>query len=103
MIYNLKDGEDESSAVATNVKSVKIQEIKKLVGIRRILELISGKQLPLLGYEILNDLMFLYHWCIDRLPDKCQDFLRFLSQEFPLIIDVHVNDWFLFDSSHYWK
>lgn len=90
MIYNVKDGQDESAAVATNVKGVKIQEVKKLVGIRRILELITGKRLPLVGYEILNDLMFLYHWCIDRLPEKCQDFLRSISNDFPLIVDVHV-------------
>ena len=86
----MKDGENDATTVNMNVKSIQIKEIKKLVGIRRILELITGKRLPMVGYEILNDLMFLYHWCIDKLPEKCQDFVRCISQEFPLIIDVHV-------------
>lgn len=90
MIYNIKNGENEADAVATNVKAVKIEEIKKIVGIRRIIDLIAGRKLPVVGFEIMNDMMFLYHWCIDRLPEKCQDFVRCLGYDFPLVVDVHV-------------
>lgn len=90
VVYNIKDGENQSSTVKLDVKSVQIQEVKKLMGIRGILDLITKKGLPMVGYEVINDLMFLYHWCIDRLPENCQEFVQFISQEFPIIIDVHV-------------
>ena len=90
MIYNIKDGENQSSAVKLAVKTVQIQEVKKLKGIRGLLDLITQKGLPMVGYEVINDLLFLYQWCIDRLPENCQDFIKSISQEFPIIIDVHV-------------
>ena len=73
------------------VQELRVQEITKLVGIRRVLELISGKHLPLIGFEMMNDLMFLYHWCIDKLPETCSEFLRRLRTDFPLIVDVRVH------------
>ena len=86
MIYNKAN----EQGVEMDIKSLKINEIKKKVGIRRILELITGKKVALVGYEMLQDLMFLYHWCIDRLPSRCEDFIRNVHSEFPFVIDVQV-------------
>ena len=72
-------------------QELRVQELTKLVGIRRVLELISGKHLPLIGFELMNDIMFLYHWCIDKLPETCSEFLRRLRTDFPLIVDVRVH------------
>ena len=80
------------------VQELRVQEVTKLVGIRRVLELISGKHLPLIGFEMMNDLMFLYNWCIDRLPETCSEFLRRLRTEFPLIVDVRVHVFLHYDS-----
>ena len=73
-----------------DVNALRIQEVKKLVGLRRVLELISGKRLPLVGFEMMNDLMFLYHWAIEKLPASCADFMRVIHAEFPMVIDVCV-------------
>ena len=40
--------------------------------------------------EMLNDLMFSYHWCVDRLPETCRNFVTNVARDFPLIIDVQV-------------
>lgn len=74
------------------MKVLRAEEVSKAVGIRRVLELISGKHLPLVGFEMLNDLMFSYHWCVDRLPEKCQSFVTSMAQDFPLVVDVKVGD-----------
>lgn len=76
----------------TDVKTLKINEITKLVGIRRILEVISSKQVPMIGYEMMNDILFLYHWCIDKLPETCAEFIRQCHREFPILIDVRVSN-----------
>ena len=67
-----------------------MEEVTRMVGIRRVLELLSGKRLPLVGFEMLNDLMFSYHWCVDRLPETCRNFVTNVARDFPLIIDVQV-------------
>lgn len=72
------------------MKVLRVEEVTRMVGIRRVLELLSGKRLPLVGFEMLNDLMFSYHWCVDRLPETCRNFVTNVARDFPLIIDVQV-------------
>ena len=91
--YNVRDGEATIDTTGSDVKVLRAEEVSKAVGLRRVLELLSGKRLPLVGFEMLNDLMFSYHWCVDRLPEKCQNFVTSLACDFPLIIDVKVSAW----------
>ena len=90
---NQREGETTIDTSGSDVKVLRAEEVGKAVGIRRVLELLSGKRLPLVGFEMLNDLMFSYHWCVDRLPDKCQSFVANLARDFPLVIDVKVGVW----------
>ena len=41
---------------------------------------------------MMNDVLFLYHWCIDKLPETCEEFIRQCHREFPILIDVRVGD-----------
>ena len=88
---NLRDGDATIDTSGSDVKVLRVEEVTKMVGIRRVLELLSGKRLPLVGFEMLNDLMFSYHWCVDRLPETCQNFVTNVARDFPLIIDVQVS------------
>lgn len=88
MIYNATEGEAADSAA--DVKTMRVEEITRLVGLRRVLELISGKRLPLVGFEMLNDMMFSYHWSVDRLPATCEEFVRCVAADYPLVVDVKV-------------
>ncbi|OAO16972.1 Poly(A)-specific ribonuclease PARN-like domain-containing protein [Blastocystis sp. ATCC 50177/Nand II] len=85
---NLRDGDATIDTSDSDVKLLRVEEVTKMVGIRRVLELLSGKRLPLVGFEMLNDLMFSYHWCVDRLPETCRNFVTNVARDFPLIIDV---------------
>ena len=88
LIYSENEGEDDAKA---KIKEMKIQEVKKLVGVRKIVDAISERQLPVIGFEVLNDLMFLMNWCVDRLPSTCSEFVEMVSKIFPLVIDVQVH------------
>lgn len=87
MIFN-KDFEKKGEI--TDIKSLKIHEIQSRIGVRRIIDVLSELKTPLVGFEMFQDLMFLFHWYIDRLPPTCQEFLQQVRSVFSTIIDVHV-------------
>lgn len=87
MIFN-KDFEKKGEI--TDIKSLKISEIQSRIGIRRIIDAISERKIPLVGYEMFQDLMFLFHWCVDLLPPTCHEFIAQLRDVFSSIIDIHV-------------
>ena len=91
--YNLRDGDATVDTSDSDVKLLRVEEVTKMVGIRRVLELLSGKRLPLVGFAalLISALMFSYHWCVDRLPETCQNFVTNVARDFPLIIDVQVS------------
>lgn len=87
MIFN-KDF--EKNGKITDIKSLRISEIQSRIGIRRIVDAIAERKIPLVGFEMLQDLMFLFHWCVDRLPPTCHEFISQVRSVFSTIIDIHV-------------
>ena len=51
--YNLRDGDATIDTSDSDVKLLRAEEVTKMMGIRRVLELLSGKRLPLVGFAAL--------------------------------------------------
>ncbi|XP_046582765.1 pre-piRNA 3'-exonuclease trimmer-like [Haliotis rubra] len=64
------------------------QLLNTLLGFTRVFRILTECKKPLIGHNMLMDLMFLYDKFFQPLPRKYQDFKNSLHQLFPIIYDT---------------
>jgi len=82
---------DERTTCVAAKKNLALAEIEEAAGAMRIIQVVKDSGRPLVGHNLLLDLLFLYsHFVKPTLPDTAMGFKNKLQQLFPPIYDTKV-------------
>lgn len=62
-------------------------EVKQEMGFTRVVEMLIESRRPMVGHNMIHDLVYIYNQFIDVLPDTYINFAEQLNAKFPFIYD----------------
>lgn len=64
------------------------REIEKVIGFTHVVRLLKKHKKPIIGHNILMDLLFMYEKFHKPLPESFEDFKHLFHEQFPVIFDT---------------
>lgn len=83
-----RDKESIWGTVASRVRETAEREMYEAVGFRHVIDILEECKKPLVGHNMLLDLVMLYAHFIEDTPQELAEFKKLLHKKFPIVIDT---------------